>query len=48
MLADLVKFSFAGEPCIPPPSTVPILEQLVSPAHALCYLTVKLIAVMHI
>jgi hypothetical protein len=48
VLADMIQFSFAGEPCVPPPPTVQLLEQLFSPAHALSYLTVKKIAVMHI
>ena len=36
ILQDLVKYSFAGEPRIPPKDTRLLLEKLNAPEHALC------------
>jgi hypothetical protein len=41
ILSDIVKLCFSGEPSVPPPTTVSLLEKLVSVEHALCFLTVK-------
>jgi hypothetical protein len=41
LLADVVKHSFAGEPCTPPAETRALLEQPFSPDHALSYITIK-------
>jgi hypothetical protein len=35
LLADVAKYCFAGEPCLPPHSARPFLAKLVQPDHAL-------------
>jgi hypothetical protein len=47
ILCDMVKLSFAGELCQPPPSTRILFEQLVAPEHAVCFLTIKGVQVVH-
>ena len=48
LLSDVVKHSFAGEPCTPPAETKVYLEKLFSEDHALCYITVKGKRVIHV
>ena len=35
LLADVAKYCFSGEPCLPPPKARTILDKLVHPDHAL-------------
>jgi hypothetical protein len=35
LLADVAKYCFMGEPCLPPKQTRPVLAELVQPEHAL-------------
>jgi hypothetical protein len=48
LLCDVVKFSFAGEPCQPPVVTRSILDKLFAPDHALCYINLKRKSVLHL
>ena len=38
ILCDIVKYSFAGELCTPPPGTRSLLEKLIAPENTLCYI----------
>jgi hypothetical protein len=37
-MCDMMKYSFAGEACIPPRPTRDILASLMAPDHAICYI----------
>jgi hypothetical protein len=41
MLYDTVKYSFAGEPFVPPASARALLDELISPEHSLCRIKVR-------
>ena len=48
VLSDVVKFCFAGEPCLPPKSARPLLEKLFCSEHALCHINIKGHNVLHL
>ena len=41
ILFDIVKDSFSGKPFMPPEGAQTLMDELLSPAHSLCKLTIR-------
>ena len=48
VMFDLVKYSFAGEPFVPPVSARALLEELICPDHSLCKINIRGNKITHV
>ena len=48
VLLDTLKYSFAGEPFVPPASARELLEELVCPEHSLCKINIRGNKITHV
>jgi hypothetical protein len=48
VLLDTLKYSFSGEPFLPPESARAILEELLCPEHSLCKINIRGNKITHV
>ena len=48
VLLDTLKYSFSGEPFLPPVSARACLEQRISPDHLLCRIRIRGVNITHV
>ena len=48
VLLDTLKYSFSGEPFLPPPCARELLEELVCPEHSLCRIKIRGKKITHV
>ena len=48
VLLDTLKYSFSGEPFLPPASARALLEDLLCPEHSLCMIKIRGNKILHV
>jgi hypothetical protein len=48
ILFDIVKYSFSGEPFLPPEGARTLMDELFSPAHSLCKIKIRGNKITHV
>ena len=48
VLLDTLKYSFSGEPFLPPVNARALLEELICPEHSLCMIKIRGNKILHV